>query len=84
MKFDGRVPSTTVTQIKHTKENQIRTIWNDLFVDWGSKSVKTEKGKGAKGQRGPFCWLMRLGADPLAKLSVRLDQWFMSKQCSTT
>lgn len=84
MKFDDKVHSTTVTQIKHTKENQIRTNLEWFLCRLGIQKCKMEKGKRAKGQRDSFRWVMRFRVDLLAKLSIRLDQWFMCKECSTT
>lgn len=54
MKFDGKVHFATITQIKHTKENQIRTNLEWFICRLGIQKCKDGEGQGCQRAKGPL------------------------------
>lgn len=52
MKFGSKVHSTTATQIKHTKENQIRTNLEWFVCTLGIQKCKDGKGRECQKAKG--------------------------------
>lgn len=64
MNFDGKVHFTTVIQMKHTKENHIRTNLEWFICRLGIQKCKAGEGQGCQRTKEPLLLLQEVQSRP--------------------